>query len=115
MNVHIIWRISALLFLIVCFFIISSRSLRRNEEADFNFQITMGKDINRIVRELKKTELDEKTIHVLEYALHDVQRNTESYVQRRTDNQFFSLIFLVPMFLAFGTFGNCYRQKKVMP
>jgi hypothetical protein len=72
----------------------------------------MGKDINRIRRELKETELEEKTIRIITDALEDVKQNTQSYIQDLSLNQFFLLMFILPMIGMFGAAVSNRRESQ---
>jgi hypothetical protein len=77
--------------------------LHQTAEADFRFEINMGRDINRIGRDLKAAGLEDKTVRIVKSALEDVQRNTHDYVQSRSydaiEVPLFSIL-LVMMFVA---------------
>jgi hypothetical protein len=108
-------KLVGVLLVFACIAAMEFYMLGQNEKADFDFEIKMGRDINRIARELKQTELEDKTVQTLKYALEDVQENTQNYVQRRSDVQFLSLILLMPMFAGFWIASTCHGQKKVVP
>jgi 5-bromo-4-chloroindolyl phosphate hydrolysis protein len=87
--------------------------LHQNTKADFNFEMSMGKDINRIRRELKETELEEKTIRTITNALEDMKNNTQGYVQTLSQNQLILLMFIVPMIATFCTFSTFFKNKAL--
>ncbi len=85
-------------FLLACIVVPVIYMLCLSEKADFRFEVSMGKDINRIARELNEAGLEDKTVQVLKYALQDVQRNTENYVNSKSSYQFLLSLFMAMMF-----------------
>jgi hypothetical protein len=115
MILQIIGRALGMFFLVACVVALSLLMLHQSEKADFRFEVSMGKDINRIARELRETGLEDKSVQVLKYALRDVQRNTQSYVQDKFYDQFFFLMLLAPVFVAFWVASTFQRLQQKNP
>jgi len=107
-----ICRILGVLFLSVCIAALGFRRLHQEEKADFKFEIGMGKDINRIGRELKAAGLDDRTVRILKSALEDVQRNTQRYVQDRSFHQSLDSMFLASMIVVLWVASTSQRLKQ---
>jgi len=109
MIIQAIGRALGLLLLVVLVVACELFILHQSEEADFRFTIRMGKDINRIGRELKETGLEEKTAQTIKYALNDVQQNVQSYVNDKLNWQFFFLTILAPIVVVSWVASTCQR------
>jgi uncharacterized membrane protein YobD (UPF0266 family) len=100
-------------FLLACIVVPVIYMLYRSEEVDSRFGLRMGKDINRIARELKEAGVEDKTVQVLRYALQDVQRNTEDYVNSKSSDQFSLFLFMTIMFPLLLIFlGSAAMNRK---
>lgn len=109
MILQAIGRALGLLLLVVLLVAFEFFILHRSEEADFRFEIRMGKDINRIGRQLREAGLEEKTAQTIKYALNDVQRNVQSYVDDKFFCQFTFLSILAPIVVAGCVASTCQR------
>jgi hypothetical protein len=77
-------------------------------------EINMLKDISRIRRNLKETELEEKTVRTIIDAFEDFQRDTHNYVNHQFTMQFILLALLGAVMSA--TFsGNFHRVNNKKP
>jgi len=85
--------------------------LHQHEKANDRFELSMLKDINKVGRELKQTGLEDKTIQIVKSTLERVHWNIQRYVDDTFFWQFFSLIFLVPMFAAAWTTSTPQKMK----
>ncbi len=103
-----------ILLSLACIFIVLFLTLRQRERADSRFEISMLRDINRIGKDLKETELDEKAVRTIKYALEDIQRNVARYVNEKSLSEFLSAVFLIPMFVAFFESVRRISQKKAI-
>jgi len=112
MIMRAIGHLLGILLSLACIFIVLFLTLRQSEKADSRFEINMLKDINRIGKDLKETKLEEKTVQTIKYALEDVQWNVESYVNEKSLWEFLSVMFLVPMFMAFFESVRRMSQKN---
>lgn len=112
MILQAIGRALVLLLLVVLVVAYEFFILHRSEEADFRFEIRMGKDINKIGKQLRETGLEEKTAQTIKYALNDVQWNVQSYVNDKFFCQFSFLSILAPMIVASWIVSTSQKTKQ---
>jgi hypothetical protein len=84
MIIQLIGRVLAVLLIPAFIVAYSSFTLRQYEKTDDKFEIATLKNIKRAGRDLKQAGVDDKTVQVLKYALENLQRDTQSYVQDRS-------------------------------
>ena len=112
MLMRAIGQLSGILISIVGIFVLLLFMQHQSDKADSRFEIRILKNISEIGRELKETELEDKTVHTIKYTLEDLYWNVESYVNEKLFCESFSVLFLVPMFMFFFESVRRICQKK---
>ena len=85
----------------------------QSDRVDSRFEIRMLKDINKIRSDLEGTDLEEKTVRTITYALENIYWNVNSYVNEKLFVQFFSILFLVAIFVLLLSVRGINQKKAI--